>query len=576
MYRKYKLLGAGLLALSFSGQSAVLAPMNSNRELDQLERRQTQMNIEQEKKREADVLNAGKSTEQLPDSFAKAGSGYKFDINDIVVLNDEEFNDSPARQKVIDAYKNTKMGQYEIIKLISELTNFYVGKGYTTTTVTIQESSLKSGVLTLKVLWGKVDGVTVDGKEPNFRQSTRLFSAMPFASGKVLNMSDVDQGLDNLLRVSNSDKLIIVPSDKNGYSKIDLQNTDVHMFSGSLGTNNSGTEKDGWAQYSASLSANNLAGFNDVLNYYTSFNDLNNNNDNQKSWSLGYSVPLGYWAFDAQYYHSSYDKTIGGDFGGYGTDGTSDRMSLKVSRMLFRDAKGKTSAYAKIESSDSTNNVEGSQIDVSSKRFSNVTVGLTRVGTLFDGSLYADLSTTFGVPWFGAAWKNDPDLTGFDVDAVKYNGILSWSKSLYQLDRVGVEYELGSGFQYTDDILVSDDNMSIGDEYTVRGYKDSYMSVNSAAYISNTFKFPISIFKFGINQISPFVGYDLAVVKDNCSQDVSLCHAEYMTGAAIGLKFNAQHFNSALTYSRPITEPTSLRHTGMAEEAIYYNASFSF
>src|SRR5688572_620938 len=215
MYRTYKYLGAGLLALSFSGQSAMLAPMNSNRELDQLERRQTQMNIEQEKKREAEVLNAGKSAEQLPDSFAKAGPGYKFDIDDIVVLGDEEFNDSPARQKIVDAYKHTKMGQYEIIKLISELTNFYVGKGYTTTTVTIQESSLKSGILTLKVLWGKIDGVSVEGKAPTFRQSTRLFSAMPFASGKVLNMSDVDQGLDNLLRVSGSDKLIIVPSEKN-------------------------------------------------------------------------------------------------------------------------------------------------------------------------------------------------------------------------------------------------------------------------------------------------------------------------------------------------------------------------
>lgn len=576
MYRKYGALGAGLLVISLSGQAAVLTPMNSNRELDQLERRQTQMNIEQEKSREAEIINAEKDSEQLPDSFAKAGPGYKFDINEITVSGDEEFNDSPQRQKIIDAYNHKKMGQYEIISLVKDLTNFYVGKGYTTTTVTIQESSLKSGVLTLKVLWGKIDGFSVEGKNPNFRQSTRLFSAIPFAKNDVLNMSDVDQGLDNLLRVSGGSKLIIVPSDKNGYSTLDLQNSDVQMFSGSLGTNNSGTERDGWSQYFASLSANNLVGFNDVLNYYTSFNDLNNNNDNQKSWSLNYSIPLGYWAFDTQYYHSSYDKTIGGDFGGYGSDGSSDRLSLKVSRMLFRNAQGKTSAYAKVETNDSNNRIEGSQIDVSSKRFSNVTLGLTRVGTMFDGSLYADLSTTFGVPWFGAAWKNDPDLTGFDIDAVKYNGLLSWSKNLYQAGRVGVEYELGSGFQYTDDILVSDENMSVGDEYTVRGYKDSYMSVNSAAYISNTFKFPISIFKYGINQISPFIGYDLAVVKDNCSQDISLCHAEYMTGAAIGLKFNATHFNSALTYSRPLTEPTSLRHTGMSEEAIYYNASVSF
>jgi len=576
MYRKYKILGVGALFISFAGQAAMLSPMNSNRDLDQLERRQTQMSIEQQKKREADVINSGTNSEEVPDSFAKAGSGYKFDINDIQIVGDDKFNDSPRRQKIIDAYNHKKMGQYEIISLIKELTDFYISQGYTTTALTIQESSLKSGVLKLKVLWGKVSGFTVEGKDPTLFQSMRLFSAIPFAKNKVLNMSDVDQGLDNLLRVSPTDKLVIVPSKENGYSTLDLQNSDIQKFSGNMGTNNSGTERDGWSQYFSSLNVNNLLGLNDVLNFYYSFNDLNHNDDSQKSWSLNYSVPIGYWAFDAQYYHSSYAKMIGGDYGGYGSDGDSDRASLKVSRMLFRNATGKTSAYAKLESRNSSNRIEGSQIDVSSKLYTNATAGLTRIGTLLDGSLYADLSTTFGVPWFGAARSDDPDLTGFDVDSVKYNGILSWSKSLYKNDRVGIEYELGSGFQYTDDILVSDANMSIGDEFTVRGYKDSYMSVNSAAYLSNTFKFPISIYRFGINQIAPFVGYDLAVVKDNCSTDISLCHQEYMTGAAIGLKFSASHFNSSLTYSRPIVEPSSLRNVGMSQEAIYYNASINF
>lgn len=576
MYRIYKGLGVGALFITCAGQASMLSPMNSNRDLDQLERRQTQMSIEQQKKREADVINSGNEAEEAPESLAKAGPGYKFDIKDIQIIGDEEFKDSPERQRIIDAYNHKKMGQYEIISLIKDLTNFYIGKGYTTTALTIQEGSLKSGVLTLKVLWGKVAGFTVNGKEPTLFQSMRLFSAIPFAKDKVLKMSDVDQGLDNLLRVSPTDKLVVVPSSQNGYSTLDLQNSDITKFSGSMGTNNSGTERDGWSQYFGSLNANNLFGLNDVLNYYYSFNDLNQNDDSQKSWSLNYSVPIGYWAFDAQYYHSSYAKMIGGNFGGYESDGDSDRASLKISRMLFRNATGKTSAYAKVETRNSINRIEGSQIDVSSKRYTNVTAGLTRVGMLLDGSLFADVSTTFGVPWFGAARKNDPDLEGFDVDAVRYNGLLSWSKSLYENGHVGVEYELGSGFQYTDGILVSDANMSIGDEFTVRGYKDSYMSVNSAAYLSNTLKFPISIHRLGVNQIAPFVGYDLAVVKDNCSTDISLCHQEYMTGAAIGLKFSASHFNSSLTYSRPIVEPTSLRHVGMSQEAIYYNASINF
>jgi hemolysin activation/secretion protein len=576
MQMKYITLLISALLLTTTVEAELLTPRNSNRDLDLLERRQTQMNIEQEKQREAEIIRSGENPEEGDEGFAKAGVGHQFQIDNIQILGDDKFNNSPQRSKILDSFNHKKMGKYEIVLLVKELTNFYIEKGYATTVVTIHEGSLKEGVLTLKVLWGKIEGFTVDGHEPTFRDSTRLFSAIPFAKDKVLDMSDVDQGLDNLLRVSGSDKLNIVPSDKYGYSKLDLIGTDVKYLSASVGTNNSGTEADGWAQYFSSLTGSNLLGLNDSLNFYYSFNDLNNNNDNQKSWSLSYSLPIGYWVVDAQYYHSSYDKTIGGYYGGYGSDGQSDRESLKISRMIYRNGLGKTSGYVKLESRNSENRIEGSKIDVSSKRYTSLTAGITRVGILFNGSFYGDLSANFGLPWFNSAWKNDPDLNGFDMDAVKYNGILSWTKTLYQLGRVGLEYQLDSGFQYTNDILVSDANMSIGDEYTVRGYKDSYMSVNSAAYISNTLNFPISIYKYTINQIVPFIGYDLATVKDNCTKDISLCHAEYMSGAALGLKIRTQHFNSALTYSRPVVKPTSLHNTGMSEEAIYYNASINF
>ena len=67
------------------------------------------------------------------------------------------------------------------------------------------------------------------------------------------------------------------------------------------GLNNSGFKADGWQQYYGSGTAKNIAGINDIFNVYYSWNNLKNNQDNQDSWSTSYSIPLGYWSFDALY-----------------------------------------------------------------------------------------------------------------------------------------------------------------------------------------------------------------------------------------------------------------------------------
>ena len=287
---------------------------------------------------------------------------------------------------------------------------------------------MREGVLTLEVKWGKLAGMTIEGKAPDFRQKTRLFSAMPFAKDRVLNMADVDQALDNLLRVSGTDKLVVGAASEPGYSLLDLQNTKVDPVSVSMGVNNSGQQNDGWNQYYASANLNNLAGLNDVFSAYYAQQDFRDPGNTQQIGSLSYSLPLGYWLFDANWYGSRYERLIGGQFGGYDSTGNSQRLSLKATRVLKRDGGGKTSAYAKVEVRDNNNAIEDFQIDISSKRYSSVNFGLTHVGEFLGGSIYWDMNVTGGTPWFNAAYRHDPDLAGYDPDYVKFGGLLNWSK----------------------------------------------------------------------------------------------------------------------------------------------------
>lgn len=547
------------------------------RNFDRLERQRQRDEIRNEKSRERRIQQEDSTRGGLLDTTTGV-SKYHFTIKEIIVLDDDKYQFSPERNAIINAYLNSRMGEQEILLLVKELTNFYISRGYITTQVTIVPGSLRTEKLVLKVLWGKISGFSYNGQEPGWREKIRLFSAMPFSTANRLNISDIDQGLDNLLRVSPGDKLQIAATEVSGYSLIDHQGDSIFPLSLHAGINNSGTRDMGWNQYYLNTSLRNIMGVNDTFGYYYSYNDLNADTDSQYVKNFSFSFPLGYWSFDSSYYKSKYKKVIGGDYGGYVSNGQSERMSFKVSRTLYRNANGKYSGYIKVEKKDAQNYIFGYPIAVSSKNYSNLNTGLTWVGGMAGGWAYFDLSMTAGTPWFNAAWKKDNDLQGFDIDYKKYNGMSSWSKRLATLKNgiITFDYELNGGFQFTNDRLVSDVKYSLGDEFTVRGYKDDIVSAERALWLSNTVKMPTKINYARVYQISPFTGFDIGMAKRNCPATASSCDRDYMSGAAVGIKVAGKDFSGSLASAWPVKKPASLNNTKIDNQTLYFNLDIGF
>lgn len=553
-----------------------LPGQQNKQELDRLER-QTNQSLIEDAKRTEQLLQQQRSLRVTgQESLIGSGSTWKFQINKIAILDDTRFENSPHRQEIIERYEGKALGKAEIFELVKELTDFYISRGYATTLISIEPGNIKSGTLSLRVLWGKINDFKVNGQKPSFRERTRLFAAYPFAKDNVLNMQDIDQMVENLLRVSSKDNIDVQPSILNSYSDLNLQHTPEFPLSVVAGLNNSGIKADGWQQYYSSVTAKNMVGFNDIFNAYYSWNNLRNSQDNQDAWSLSYSVPLGYWAFDALYYQSSYDKTLAGYNADYASEGESDRASLRVSRMLARNATGKTSWWAKVERRNNDNSIENQQIDVSSKTYTSISTGTTWVGALMDGWFYGDLGLTAAVPWFGSAWRNDPDLAGFDLNYVKYNAIASWTRPLFQTGRLAGVYELNAGFQYTPDVLVSDAKLTLGDEFTVRGFKDDSLLVDSGGWISNTLQFPFDIGVGGIHQITPYIGFDLGYAKDNCPKGANVCDSQFLMGSSVGIKATGNHFSTYVMAGWPIKKPDSLEKNTVDNTVVYYKMEVNF
>lgn len=550
---------------------------DAQRNLDQLQKDKQSLFIEQEKEREK-TYQSHEAARKKQESTNLISNAYHFKIKQIIIEGDGIYDDSPQRNAIIARYVDTQMGEAEIIALTRELTNFYIGKGYVTSQVTIVPGSLGKGTLVLKVLWGKVAGFLYNNEAPNWRDKMRHFSAMPFASGKRLTIMDIDQGLDNLLRVAPQDRLAIQPTEESGYSLINHQSAGVFPVSVYLGVNNSGNRDSGWYQYFINSGLKNILGLNDTFSAYYAYNDLKMASDSQSVKSFSFAFPLGYWSFDTSFYQSQYEKVTAGEYGGYLSYGHAKRLSFKTSRLLFRNAIGKTSAYVKVEKRSNRNFIFDHPVAISSKDYSQINSGINWVGSIAKGWGYFDISMTAGIPWFSAAWKDDNDLNGFDLDYKKYNGSMSWSKRVaeYFNGRLALEYDFNSGFQFSNDVLVSDAKSSIGDEYTVRGYKESFVTAERTGWISNTLKLPVLINYARINSITPFIGFDMGMARKNCPPSVNTCVHDYMTGAAAGFRLAAKDFSTTFTAGWPVKKPASLKDSEVDDYTLYLSANIGF
>jgi hemolysin activation/secretion protein len=47
------------------------------------------------------------------------------------------------------------LGRTEIFELAKELTDFYISRGYATTLIGVEPGNIKTGTLSLRVMWGK-------------------------------------------------------------------------------------------------------------------------------------------------------------------------------------------------------------------------------------------------------------------------------------------------------------------------------------------------------------------------------------------------------------------------------------
>jgi hemolysin activation/secretion protein len=158
-------------------------------------------------------------------------------------------------QRIANQAQGQCLGGKGINLLMSTMQNRLVDHGYITTRVLAPQQDLKSGTLQLTILPGFIRQVKLT---PDSGQYVSLFNAFPPRAGQLLDLRDIEQGLENLQRLPTVQaKMEIVPGEKPGESDILLHWQQAKIWRLGASLDDSGSKGTGRYQGGLTFSLDN-------------------------------------------------------------------------------------------------------------------------------------------------------------------------------------------------------------------------------------------------------------------------------------------------------------------------------
>ncbi|KVH12736.1 ShlB/FhaC/HecB family hemolysin secretion/activation protein [Burkholderia sp. BCCIQ04A] len=426
----------------------------------------------------------------------------------------------------LNHYAGQCVGKQGIDVLIKGPSQAILAKGYVTTRVLVPEQDLSTGTLKLSLIPGMIRHVRFADEKLRGTWKT----AFPTRDGNLLNLRDLEQGLEQMKRVSSQDvSMQLVPGDLPGESDVVL---DVKR--GKPGTvvasiDNSGTRATSKLQGNLSLGIDNPLGLSDVFNVGVSQDlEFGDKRLGSHGWNGFYSIPWGYWTATLSAYTNTYYQQIAGVNQTFIASGNSKTVDFKLARVLSRNQNDVFGAYVRLSRRFGQSFIEDTEISQQRRNNTMIELGLTDRhyfgGAQFDGSL----AYRQGVGGLGA--QDDTMAAGggptyrFKMAVVDANLSVPFAIGKQPFRYVGTFHG-----QYTGNTLYYIDDLTIGSRYTVRGFDgETMLAAARGFYWRNELQAPI-----GQTGQAIYAGLDYGRVWG--PQPVALVGTQ-LAGAVIGIK----------------------------------------
>ncbi|TNH08346.1 ShlB/FhaC/HecB family hemolysin secretion/activation protein [Testudinibacter sp. TR-2022] len=458
--------------------------------------------------------------------------------------------------------------------LIKRVQNAIIDKGFVTTRLLVQPQDLRSGKLILTVVPGRVSQIQVRDNSA-FRKVTpaTVWFALPMSSGELLNIRDIEQGLENLKRPPHADANIqIVPAEEGanpGDSKLLIDFEQRFPYRLTLGLDDAGSKSTGRLQGSVTASIENMLSLNDL--FYTSFtrsfkrDSDDNGQRGSKNISLYYGVPWKNWMLSVSGSQQDYHQQVFGAFTDYRYAGESTTMSATLSRLLYRDQQRKTTASLGVWHRRSANYIDDAEVDVQRRRMAGWQIGLNHREYLGSATLDISLNYKRGT---GAnrSLVAPEEAYGEGTSRPK---IINADISLtlpFALGEQPWRYITAWRAQWNKTPLIAQDRFSIGGRYTVRGFDGELTLSGDRGWLWRN-ELAWNVMASGHEL---YLALDKGVIRGRGTEQLL---GRHLVGSALGLRGNLWGLNYDYFVGTPIHKPQGFRTSHVTTG---FNLSYQF
>ena len=436
---------------------------------------------------------------------------------------------------------------------VSDITNIrnafqrkLLDKGFVTSQVYIPEQNLNAGTLQFIVMPGRVEDIRYSASSAHGPWRT-AFSVRP---GDILNIRDVEQGLEQMKRVSSqSVTMQLLPGTSVGTSIIELtikQDKPVH---GSISFDNSGLESTGVYQGSFTSSFDQVFRANDTFTMSLS-GDLSGSGSikGTRAASLNYVIPHGKDTFSVSFSKSRYHQTIQSNPYDFTYSGKSTTMKAKWNHVWSRTQREKRAFDISISTRHNHRFINDMELPVQALRTTSMELGISNRTYIGNATLYSRLGFQWGIGALGAQAEH------------KASVAMGGPTSRYHMWLVDVDYRkpfiMGHRpASFTSSFhgqwvqggkrLYSVDTINIGNRYSIYGFDGEYTLMgDSGWYVRNEVSSVIPRLNTEV-----YLGLDVGAVYGKSTEALV---GKSIAGTALGIRGN---YSSGLLFDAFVSTP---------------------
>lgn len=526
------------------GASVALAAPAAD--ITEQQQRAKQQEMEQQTRIEAPSVMSDSGESQKKSEWELPLEKESIQIDEFII--DDDGKGFQWLKRELKEYEHQKIGAEGLSLLVEKLNTKLKNRGFITSRVVVPEQNIAGKRVIFKVLPGYIEEI----KFADNKKYGTWRNAFPCYAGDILNVYDLDQGLENMKRVPHQDvKMKLEPGTEPGKSIVVLEVIRDKPWNIGFSWDDSGLESTGKHQGSVNFAVYNPTGLNDVLSMSLVHDTERSDSFGTKNYNIYYSVPFGKYSFSLNHYYNEYEQEVPSLIP-YKQRSETGNWEFGVQRLLHRDSKSKTQLTGKILHRHKRNFLNNEEVKVQELQTTAYQIGVNHRHYVGTGMIDALIYYQKGVPILGAMPGLDDHNPEYMTTRYELWGWNLYYGTPFKVLDTDARYKFVMRGQYTKDILYTADHFSIGGRYTVKGFNGvNTLAAENGYVIKNEVSFPMKKMN-----MEPYIGVDYGRTWGP-SDEFNLGKA--LAGAYIGIRGKVSNLSYDAFIGTPIYKPDGFK-----------------